>query len=191
MFHGGYSRDNMFGLKMDYPAYLEQLVLSLLEEQSGEIWLIPHTYAAKGDVESDLEASEALRAALPAEAKGRVRIVTAEFGPHEVKGVIGMCGFFIGSRMHSCIAALSQGIPCVGVAYSMKFHGVFGSVGMEEWVVEARETETTRALRRTLELFRRQEKIRGQLAARADDARARLDEIFAELTEHATSEPHQ
>ena len=188
MFHGGYSRDNMFGLKLDYPAYLTQLLLALLKEQSGEIWLIPHTYAGKGDVESDLEASEALRAALPA---GRIRIVTGEFGPHEVKGVIGMCGFFIGSRMHSCIAALSQGIPCVGMAYSMKFHGVFESVGMEEWVVEARKSETAQAVRRTLELFRRREEIRGILMARADEARVRLDGIFAGLAEQAASGPHQ
>jgi polysaccharide pyruvyl transferase WcaK-like protein len=185
MFHGGYSRDNMFGLKMDYPAYLKQLLLALLEEQDGEIWLIPHTYAGKGDVESDLDASEELRAALPREYSGRVRIVTGEYGPHEVKGVIGMCGFFIGSRMHSCIAALSQGIPCVGVAYSMKFHGVFESVGMEEWVVEARESETGQAVRRTLELFRQREEIRGRLKIRADDARVRLDEIFAGLGEYA------
>ena len=47
------------------------------------------------------------------------------------KAVIGQCDFFIGSRMHACIAALSQGVPCVGVAYSMKFAGVFDTVGME------------------------------------------------------------
>lgn len=191
MFHGGYSRDNMFGLRMDYPAYLKQLLLALLEEHDGEIRLIPHTYAAKGDVESDLDASEKLRASLPRESTDRIRIVTGEFGPHEVKGVIGMCGFFIGSRMHSCIAALSQGIPCVGVAYSMKFHGVFETVGMEEWVVEARESETGQAIGRTLELFQQRDGIRDRLMTRADEARGRLDGIFAGLTEHAAGRAHQ
>lgn len=191
MFHGGYSRDNMFDLKMDYPAYLKQLVVSLLHEQDNEIWLIPHTYAGKGDVESDLEASEKLRSALPAESSGRVRIVIAELGPHELKGVIGKCGFFVGSRMHSCIAALSQGIPCVGVAYSMKFRGVFESVGMEEWVVEARQSDTAQAVRRTLKLFRHREEVRDRLKSRADSSRKRLDEVFAELMKYATSRAHQ
>ena len=66
-------------------------------------------------------------------------IVDREYDQHEIKGVIGMCDFFVGSRMHACIGALSQGIPCVGVAYSMKFRGVFESVGVADWVVDSRQ----------------------------------------------------
>ena len=181
MFNGGYTRKNMFDLKMDYSKFVTDLLLSLLNETSSEIWLIPHTYAGATSVESDNEANRRARESLPAALKGRVRIVTGEYDQHELKGIIGLCGFFIGSRMHACIAALSQGIPCVGVAYSMKFRGVFETVGMEDWVIEGRAMAEGPAIERILTLYRDRESIRGSLRMKADKARETLNGVFAAL----------
>jgi polysaccharide pyruvyl transferase WcaK-like protein len=185
MYRGGYTRNNMFGLKMDYPGFLRHLVTSLLAGHEGELWLIPHTYAAPGDVESDPEASRELRESLPSELRARVRIVSGEYDPHEVKWIIGQCDFFIGSRMHSCIGALSQGVPCVGVAYSMKFRGVFESVGMEDWVVDGREVDEEESVRCVMELYRMRDNVRVDLAANAEAARTRLKEVFAGILKTA------
>jgi colanic acid/amylovoran biosynthesis protein len=181
MYHGGYTRNNMFGLKLDYAAFLPRLIDLLLRESSGEIWLVPHTFAPPGHVESDPDASQEVRDTLPPEHRSRVRIVTGEYDQHEIKGVIGQCHFFIGSRMHACIAALSQGVPCVGVAYSMKFAGVFESVGMRDWVVDGREVTDEFAIAKVLELYRRRESVGMTLAGRATQARAELHEVFRKL----------
>jgi polysaccharide pyruvyl transferase WcaK-like protein len=181
MYNGGYTRNNMFGLKLDYPAFLSELVNALLAEHSGELWLIPHTFAARGDVESDNDASAKLRAGLPPALRNRVRIVTAEYDQHEIKWIIGKCDFFVGSRMHACIAALSQGIPSVGVAYSMKFAGVFETVGMEEWVVDARNSANPEAVARIVSLYRQRNGVRQELSRLADQARQQLNEIFRNL----------
>ena len=178
MYHGGYTRQNMFGLKMDYPAFLRKLLLALLEEQGQDVWLVPHTYAPAGDVESDPAAASHLRNSMPTELQSRVRIVAAEYAPAEIKGVIGMCDFFVGSRMHACIAALSQAVPCVGVAYSMKFKGVFESVGMDPWVVDAREVHAEDAAQRVIQLYRIRETIREPLRQNAATARLRLAEVI-------------
>lgn len=183
MYRGGYTRDNMFGLKMDYPDFLRSLLIALLNEQPQDIWLVPHTYAIAGHVESDPEASHQLRNSLPRELRERVRIIAAEYDQHEIKGVIGMCDFFIGSRMHSCIAALSQGIPCVGVAYSVKFKGVFESVGMESWVVDGRDVDDDEAVSRIIRLYRNREGIREPLLKGAAVARERLAGVFQEMME--------
>lgn len=53
MSNGGYTRKNMFGLKLDYHGFLPVMVKSLLGEHSGELWLVPHTYTPPGDIESD------------------------------------------------------------------------------------------------------------------------------------------
>lgn len=187
MFNGGYTRANMFGLKMDYPAFLRQLLTRLLVEQAGEIWLIPHTYAPSGDVESDNEASFKLRDSLPPAERARVRIIAGNYNQHEVKGVIGTCDFFVGSRMHSCIAALSQGVPCVGVAYSRKFEGVFASVGVADWVVDGRTVATGDAVTQVLSLYRRRVEIREPLRREAAAARSRLAEVFQVIATQAGS----
>lgn len=185
MYGGGYAGKNMFGLKLDYADFLRELVAALLAGHPGELWIVPHTFAPDGDVESDPEASVKVRDALPDPLQDRVRIVSREYDAQELKGIIGQCDFFIGSRMHSCIAALSQGVPCVGVAYSMKFAGVFESVGMEEWVVDARELDEEAAVRRVVELYERRNQIRDELSKRAERARAQLTEVFRRImTEH-------
>lgn len=185
MYHGGYTRKNMFGLKLDYASCLAPLVEALLRETPGEVWLVPHTFAPDDDVESDPAASRKVRDALPPELRTRVRIVNREYDQHEIKGVIGSCDFFIGSRMHACIAALSQGVPCVGIAYSMKFAGVFESVGMTDWVVDGRSTDQAEAIARIITLYRERDQVRQGLKQRSEAARTRLREVFARLVDAA------
>jgi colanic acid/amylovoran biosynthesis protein len=183
MWNGGFTRDNMFGLKLEYPGFLAALVAALLRESRSELWLVPHTFAPAGDVESDNEASKKLRDNLPSELRSRVRILNAEYDQHELKWLIGQCDFFVGSRMHSCIAALSQGVPCVGVAYSRKFSGVFESVGMEDWVVEARSSAGEEAVSRVVSLYRQRNEVRQELTRQAETARRQLTEVFRLLVE--------
>lgn len=187
MFNGGYHGGNMFGLKLDYRDFLPNLISRLLSETSADVLLVPHTLAESGDVESDNEASRLVRDMLTPEEQQRVRIVKGEYDAHQFKGIIRQCDFFIGSRMHSCIAALSQGVPCVGVAYSMKFAGVFESVGMKDWVIDGRTTDHLRAIEGVLSLYSTREEVREGLAVSANDARSRLAGIFFRML-HGRSE---
>jgi len=188
MYNGGYTRDNMFGLKMDYKDMLSKLFEALLKEHENEIWLFPHTYAPPGNVESDNEACIKVKDSISPQAKARVRVVTGDYDCHELKWLIGQCDFFIGSRMHSCIAALSQGVPCVGIAYSQKFRGVFETVGMGDWVVDGREVGTDEAVNRVIELYQKRNEIRETLRKNAEEARKKLEETFEKLFQY--NNPH-
>jgi polysaccharide pyruvyl transferase WcaK-like protein len=181
MYHGGYTRANMFGLKLDYRRFLEDLVPALLADESSRLLLVPHTFAAPERVESDPGASRELMAQLPAALRERVHLVTREYNQSEIKGIIGLCDFFIGSRMHACIGALSQGIPTIGVAYSRKFKGVFESIGVGDWVVHAQETEQAAALHQATRLFQRRAELRQLLADKIAGARRLLADTFHEL----------
>ncbi len=185
MFNGGYTGGNMFGLKLDYRAFLPALMTRLLKDPAVEILLIPHTLAGKGDPESDDEASREVRQMLPAELRGRVRTVVGDYDAHQLKGVIRQCDFFLGSRMHSCIAALSQGVPCVGVAYSMKFAGVFESVGMEDWVLDGRVMDCDEMVAEVLMRYEARDSVRGDLGERSELARRCLGEVFRKITREA------
>jgi len=44
------------------------------------------------------------------------------------------CRFFIGSRMHACIFALSSGVPSIGLAYQPKFFGLFEQYEISRYV---------------------------------------------------------
>jgi colanic acid/amylovoran biosynthesis protein len=187
MFNGGYHGGNMFGLKLDYRAFIPVLIARLLSETSAEILLVPHTLAEPGDPESDNEACRLVRDMLTQDQQQRVRILTGNYDAHQFKGVIRQCDFFIGSRMHSCIAALSQGVPCVGVAYSMKFAGVFESVGMKDWVIDGRVTDCDPTVDSILDLYQIRAAVKGDLGARAANARLSLRQIFGKMVTGAAA----
>ncbi|MFC1512093.1 polysaccharide pyruvyl transferase family protein, partial [Candidatus Latescibacterota bacterium] len=137
LYNGGYSRDNMFKLKFDYKDFIYALILRLMKETDDHILLVPHVFGE--GVESDFNACLEIYESTEKLYQNRLHRVMREYDQNEIKGIIGLCDFFIGSRMHSCIAALSQGIPCVGIAYSKKFWGVFESIGMENNCIDGRK----------------------------------------------------
>jgi polysaccharide pyruvyl transferase WcaK-like protein len=77
---------------------------------------------------------------------GRLFTLQSQYDEREVKHVIAQCDFFIGARMHACIAALSQCVPAAAMAYSDKFIGVLRSVGMQAAVVDLRSLSTDEVL---------------------------------------------
>lgn len=182
LYNGGYNRNNMFGLKLDYREFLRLLVARLLEESANRILIVPHTFAPPTSVESDSAAGKILKEHLPETLGKRIHLVTADYDQNEIKGVIGQCRFFIGSRMHACIAALSQGIPAVGIAYSKKFHGVFDSVGVSEWVIDGRAVTTPEAVNRCFSLFKERDQLRARLARNVPPAREQLNAVFKRLS---------
>ncbi len=107
--------------------------------------------------------------------------VEDEYSPAQLKGIIGQCDFFAGSRLHACIAALSQGIPTVGIAYSDKFAGVFAAVGATDAVVDARAGTAEEMLKACSEAFSTREKSAGRVKTGAARALAELEEAFGRV----------
>jgi len=163
LFNGGYTRDNMFALNVNYGAIVYDIIDLFMKHEKVSVLLVPHVFTTKGHVESDQDACLAVYEALQDKYEKRVFIIHGKYDQGEIKHIIGMCDFFIGSRMHACIAALSQGIPAVGIAYSKKFTGVFDSIGLSDCVVDARSCEERETLEKTVSLFKRREQIRKHL----------------------------
>ena len=133
---GGYDRSNAFGLKIDYRDLVERAIEFFICRKDANVVLVPHVFGDQP--ESDTSACAALYEALKDRYPGRLACMRGDFDQNEIKYVIGQCDFFVGARMHACIAALSQGIPAIGIAYSQKFLGVFQTVGAGDLVADPR-----------------------------------------------------
>jgi polysaccharide pyruvyl transferase WcaK-like protein len=180
LYNGGYTRDNMFGLALDYRRFVHEVARKLLEQTDCSILFVPHTFAPEGDVESDPQACREVFNSL-GEFTGRIHMLHGEHDQNAVKGIIGLCSFFIGSRMHACIAALSQGIPTVAVAYSKKFGGVFDSAGMGHMVVDARNTGTDDAEDKILSLYAESGSIHQDLNDKVATLKNLLSQTFRSM----------
>jgi polysaccharide pyruvyl transferase WcaK-like protein len=178
MYHGGYTRNNMFGLQLDYKSFINNLVPHLLKDVNRHILLIPHNFGPRGDVNSDPDACQEILDEFQDTHRGRIHLVSTEYNQYEIKAVIGTTDFFIGSRMHACIAAISQGIPTIAVAYSRKFKGVFESIGFGDMVIDARDTEQEEAVSKIVNSVETYPESKPEILGQINQARNQIYQNF-------------
>ena len=171
LMQGGYTRNNMFGLKSDYPALIRSILTHFLTlDDACEVHLVSHVISWTGSGGEDDRAAACKLAGEFPEA-----VVAPAFAtPSEAKTYIAGLDFFMGARMHACIAAFSAGVPVVPMAYSRKFAGLFGSIGYDH-TVDCKTDDQPTILRRIAEAYER----RAQLGEEVATARARGIEKLA------------
>lgn len=119
----------------NYPVFLKHLVTRILND-GFEVILIPHTYnAIKPNNEDDLEGIKKFVKDNP-DLAAKISYVDKDYSAQELKHVISQTVFFMGSRMHSCIAALSTSVPTIGLSYSYKFEGTFDMFKQKNLVMD-------------------------------------------------------
>ncbi len=146
LYMGGYSRNNMFQLKLDYAELVTEIIDFLLKKENTVVLLIPHVFGLSEDSENDASVCNKVYSELKEKYSSRLFCVNRAHDQNEIKYIIGLCDFFIGSRMHACIAALSQFIPAVAIAYSPKFFGVIQTIEMESLVADPKRMNSERVI---------------------------------------------
>jgi colanic acid/amylovoran biosynthesis protein len=178
LYNGGYTRNNMFGLRFSYKLFVQVLAERIMEKTTAKLLLIPHTFAPHGHVESDPDACRDVLTLVPNAYKDRIHLISEEYDQFAIKGIIGLCDFFVGSRMHACIGALSQGIPTIAVAYSKKFLGVFNSIGEGNMVIDARTVDIETALQNICNAFQERECLKEVTRKKVEGVNAQLFNTF-------------
>jgi polysaccharide pyruvyl transferase WcaK-like protein len=161
---GGYNRLNMFGLKTDYTIMIHALIDLLIRHTSAELVLIPHVSGTQQHAESDFVACSTIQSQinLPSYSR-RICSIDTPCTHRQIKYLIGSCALFFGSRMHACIAALSQTVPAVGLAYSDKFQGVFDTLELGELVIDLRTSSLPQILQQTDSILAKREALQQHL----------------------------
>jgi polysaccharide pyruvyl transferase WcaK-like protein len=179
LFMGGYTRRNMFGLKVEYTKMVYDLINFLIEQKETVVLLVPHVFGQHN--ESDTTVCAGLYEALKQKYPGRIGCVRGSYNQSEIKYVIGTCDFFIGSRMHACIAAASQNVPVVPMAYSDKFVGVMQTIGIEANVVDLRKMNEEEIFNVIDQALEHRAQIRHQLAQTIPQVKESLLRLFEEI----------
>jgi colanic acid/amylovoran biosynthesis protein len=179
---GGYTGANMFSLKMDYARLIERLIRYFLEQENCVLHLVSHVaFSMESGLwespENDCSASCALKKKFPL-------LVVEEIpaSPIQAKSLISGYDFFIGSRMHACIAAFSAGVPVIPVAYSRKFKGLFDSIGYPH-VADCQEESEEAVFNKVTQGFHERARLKEQVDAGNLRAVQKLDHYRAEIAE--------
>lgn len=177
---GGYTGKNMFGLKAEYWALVEVVFNRLLKDPKNQILLVPHVFGPETNRESDVSACKYILEHFGPRFPQRLHYFSEYFDHHETKYVIGQCDFFLGSRMHACIGALSQCVPAVGLAYSRKFAGVMELLGEGTAVIDLRSANLQEIGDLVDDAWSRRDRMRVSLSSQMPTLRASVLDLCSD-----------
>jgi colanic acid/amylovoran biosynthesis protein len=130
----------------DVPETLEDLALYipavrfLLDELDAQVVLIPHVYRTNPWTGQLIQGPDYVilktlnQMVCKDSGTQKLRIVEGTYSPAEVKGLIGKLDLYISGRLHAGVAAFSQQVPTVLLAYGHKHFGFAKMLGQERCV---------------------------------------------------------
>jgi polysaccharide pyruvyl transferase WcaK-like protein len=120
-----------------YVDLMANLLDYIVEKYQAFICFIPHVKST--DMDDRITANKIFDKVKHHES---MMILKGDYLPSEIKGVISCCDLVISGRMHPCIAATSQGIPALAIAYVDKFVRIIGEImGQEKYIVDIRNRD--------------------------------------------------
>lgn len=173
---GGYTKDNQFGLTLDYNQFIHSIIEYFVKDSNNEVWLIPHVIPSGFPVEDDRVISRQLKEKYP-----QIYLAPEFKSPSEAKSFISTMDFMTGARMHACIAAFSSGVPVVPAAYSRKFNGLFNSLNYK-WIVDCKKDSTEQAIEKIKEGFSNRFKLLEEVEIGNDLAQKKLSAYEDSIT---------
>ena len=155
---------------IDYGEMMVGLVRRLARETGRPVVLIPHVVSGN-PATCDALASRAVIGQLD-DVRDRATLVSRDYSAPEIRAIIGQCEFFVGSRMHACIAALATETPVVPVSYSHKFAGILERFGLNGWLVDPRTLSQQQAADLVLSAYAQRDEIRGRIISALPSVRS-------------------
>jgi len=120
----------------EYERQFAAFVERRIRTTSAAVLFMPQAvFAAAGD--DDLVVARRIRERVTAELRERVTIFEHDLHPGELQGLIGQMDFFVGTRMHSNIFALTTNVRSIAISYEPKTEGIMRMLGLSEYVLTA------------------------------------------------------
>lgn len=166
LWHGGYTRNNQFGLKCDYQSMVRQLIDYFLNQENVKVHLVPHVIGAERHIENDYAVSYDLWREYD---NPNLVLAPLALGPIEIKSYIAGLDFFMGARMHATIGAFSAGVPVVPMAYSRKFNGLFLDTLSYNHMVDMKTMDNDDIVGVIKEAFERRSELKNTINQRMND----------------------
>jgi len=150
--------------KENYIPALKKLTEYIIEKYNDVILLfIPHTIE-EGHLnkEDDYSICKYLHENIMESNRSEI-INTLEFSPEETKYLISKCDFFIGSRFHSLIAAISSSVPGIAIGWHWKYEEMMDWLEIENNVIQYWNLTTEKLIDMFNFNYNNREKIKKQM----------------------------
>ena len=154
----------------NYTQLVVKLIDYIIEKFDARVLLIPHVIAPEWVMVDDRVTAKNIFSSV--KNKSRVRLILGDYSPSELKGIIGICDLFIGSRMHANIAALSMGVPTIAIGWSHKYSGIMSLFGLEKYAFDYKSVDFETLRRAIDQMWDSKEDLRKSITLKSSEARA-------------------
>lgn len=118
-------------LLANYKLSVKETIKNLVKNKNIEIFIMPQVIGPGED--NDLKISREIYEEF--KDNENINLLEIDISPEELKYLYSNMDLFIGTRMHSNIFALSEGVPCVAISYDLKTDGIMKDIGLDDYVV--------------------------------------------------------
>lgn len=147
----------------DYLKNMARLFDHICQNHSARLVFIPHT-------EEDKIIAEKISTLM--ESKDKKNILAEDYSAEELKGIIGLCDVFIGSRFHSIVASLSLSVPTLAVGWNHKYSELMSLFGQDQYLFDFNSEFRYECLKLKIDkLIKNREEIKAELRDKAESVR--------------------
>jgi colanic acid/amylovoran biosynthesis protein len=158
-----------FRAQQVYEQGVAETILTFVEEQKGYVVIFPQVCGPKQADDDRIPARRVHEQLVGTVAFDRVKVIDEEYPAALLKATYGQMDLFLGSRLHSNIFAMAEGIPVIAIAYQSKTAGVMRMLGLEEWVIDIEQVDSKRLPKLYRSIWNRQQEVRVQVQAAVQD----------------------
>ena len=146
----------------EYTTIMARVIDYLIEELSATLIFIPQVI---GPAEKDDDRNAAEDICRIAKNQNKIKLITNEYTPEELRDITGLFDLFIGARTHSVISAAVMCVPFVAIEYaSHKTRGIIGNMlDCEEFVYDIGTLDYNTLIAKINDVWSNREKIRDEL----------------------------
>jgi coenzyme F420-reducing hydrogenase beta subunit/polysaccharide pyruvyl transferase WcaK-like protein len=156
---------------IDYPGVLAEFIGRLLEK-GWRVVLVPNAIREQKDrlKNNDVPIIEMVSAGL--EERAGLEVFARDVDAMTIKRIIARCDFFISSRFHALIGALTQGVPTLVCGWGHKYFEVLDRFNLWEHAFDYRQLTLEILEERFARLVEEDEEIRGKIARHLPEVQA-------------------
>ena len=105
----------------------------------------------------------------------------------ETCAVMSRLELLVGSRFHSLVLSLSQGIPALAIGWSHKYQGLLSAFAAERYVHDFRSSSTDEILKSLDNAWDEREQLRSNVQATSNHLRTQVHALFDEIAARIAS----
>lgn len=150
-----------FNLQARYEFACSEAARFFVEQYEGKVILFPQVWGPSSSQDDRVPTRRIIYQLR--DLSSSVFMMKEPVPPDLLKSIYGLLSLFIGTRMHSNIFAISEGVPVIAIGYQPKTLGITKMVGLERWTISIDEVTSETLIEMLIALYKEQEIVRQHL----------------------------